>query len=69
MNNSKLRNTFDIVKNFNDFQNIFYLTALSIFCLTCSAKSTKDYECTNQFNSFSDKYNEKHKLTSEQSMM
>ena len=66
LNNKKIEKTFDIIKIYEDFQNIFYATALSLFSLTCNADSITDQTCINLFVVFSYEYIESKGFTEEQ---
>lgn len=52
-NNNRISTIFTIVKSYDDFQNSFYLTSLSIFSLACYADSVESIECTNNYASYS----------------
>lgn len=52
-NNAKLKKIFTVIVDFYDFQTYFYLSALSLFSLTCNADYPGQVNCSNQFVSFS----------------
>lgn len=66
LNNKKIEKTFDIIKIYEDFQNIFYATALSLFSMTCNADSITDQTCVNLFVVFSYEYIESNGFNEEQ---
>lgn len=51
-NNVVLEKTFTIIKNYNDFQTLFYHSALSVLSLTCNADYLTQTICVNQFTEF-----------------
>ena len=51
-NNVVLEKTFTIIKNYNDFQSLFYHSALSVLSLTCNADYLTQTVCVNQFTEF-----------------
>lgn len=61
--NVVLEKTFKIIVHFNDFQNYFYHTALSILSLACNAASIENTECVNQFIKYSEEFIITHNLT------
>ena len=58
-----LNKTFDVIIHFNEFQEYFYHTSLSIFSLACNSDSNTDSTCINQFVVFSALYIHKLNLT------
>lgn len=63
LNNITLKKSYNVITNYYDFQNHFYITFLSIFCLTCNAQSIDVVECRNSFLVFSQKFVDKYGLT------
>lgn len=63
LNNSTLEKSYNVITNYYDFQNHFYITFLSIFCLTCNAKSIDEINCQNSFLLFSQNFIEEYDLT------
>ena len=61
--NTLLEKTFKIIVHFNDFQNYFYHTALSILSLSCVADSFADTQCDNQYLAYSKSFIEENNLT------
>lgn len=66
LNNITLEKSYNVITNYYDFQNHFYITFLSIFCLTCNAKSIDVINCQNSFLLFSQDFVDKYELTQEQ---
>lgn len=61
--NTLLEKTFNIIVHFNDFQNYFYHTALSILSLSCVTDSFEDTQCENQYLAFSKSFIEENNMT------
>lgn len=61
----KLKNIYDIVLNYNSFQNLFYYTSLSIFSLGCKAHSNSEIKCINYYYEYSKNFSSLYSLPSE----
>ena len=68
INNNVLEKHFNIITNFYDFQNLFYLTSLSIFSLTCNSDFVEQIDCVNQFSIYSKTFSQEHNLTDKELM-
>ena len=66
MNNVDLETTFEVITNYYDFQNYFYISSLSLFSLTCNADYLSQLECINAFQTFGEHFNSENNLNNNQ---